>query len=110
MSDKRLYTLRNWTDPWGWGVFLTSSLLAIPVLLIFGSFLFPQITLWQHLADTVLSDYLSNSLILAFGVGLGTLFIGTTLAWVITRYDFSGRGKLQWLVLLPMAMPAYIIA
>jgi iron(III) transport system permease protein len=110
VSDKRLYTLRNWTDPWGWGVFLTSSLLAIPVLLIFGSFLFPQITLWQHLADTVLSDYLSNSLILAFGVGLGTLFIGTTLAWVITRYDFSGRGKLQWLVLLPMAMPAYIIA
>ena len=91
-------------------MFFTSSLLAIPVVLIFASFLFPQVSLWQHLADTVLSDYLSNSLILAFGVGLGTLFIGTTLAWIITRYDFYGRSKLQWLVLLPMAMPAYIIA
>jgi iron(III) transport system permease protein len=110
VSDKRVFSLGNWTDPWGWGVSLTSSILAIPVLLILGSFLFPQISLWQHLADTVLIDYLSNSLILAFGVGLGTLFIGTTLAWIITRYDFFGRGKLQWLVLLPMAMPAYIIA
>lgn len=113
MSDKRLINIQsllNWTDPWGWGVCFTSSLLAIPVVLVFASFLFPQPTLWQHLAETVLSDYLSNSLILAFGVGLGTLCIGTTLAWIITRYDFIGRGKLQWLVLLPMAMPAYILA
>lgn len=102
--------LRFWNDPWQWGIFLASSVLAIPVILVFISFAIPQTELWQHLADTVLNDYLSNSLLLAFGVGAGTLVMGTTVAWIVTRYDFIGRNKLQWLVLLPMAMPAYIIA
>ncbi|MFT4938226.1 MAG: iron(III) transport system permease protein [Paraglaciecola sp.] len=99
-----------WNDPWQWGIFLASSLLAIPVILVFSSIAIPQTELWQHLADTVLNDYLSNSLILAFGVGTGTLVMGTTVAWIVARYDFFGRKTLQWLVLLPMAMPAYIIA
>jgi iron(III) transport system permease protein len=107
-SKKHLLSL--WADPWRWGVSFSSLLLAIPVVLIFFSFAYPQAELWRHLADTVLGDYLSNSLILAFGVGFFSLIIGTLLAWLVARYDFIGRQKLQWLVLLPMAMPAYIIA
>ncbi|WP_246261111.1 ABC transporter permease [Alteromonas ponticola] len=59
---------------------------------------------------TVLQDYVVNSLLLACGVGVGSLLIGTTVAYVISRYDFTGRKLFRWLTLLPLAMPAYIIA
>lgn len=85
-------------------------LLALPVVVIFASFFYPQIELWRHLADTVLADYVINSLLLATGVGAICLVLGTGLAWIIVRYNFFGRSVMQWLILLPMAMPAYIIA
>ncbi|MDF2177164.1 iron ABC transporter permease [Aliiglaciecola sp. CAU 1673] len=84
--------------------------LALPVLVVLLSLLQPQWQVWQHLAETVLSDYVKNSLILAFGVGAGTLVLGTCLAWCCHHYEFWGRRPLQWLLLLPLAMPAYIIA
>lgn len=70
----------------------------------------PQYELWQHLFETVLSDYVYHSLLIAFSVGALTLLLGTSLAWLVARYEFSGRRILQWLILLPMAMPAYILA
>jgi iron(III) transport system permease protein len=84
--------------------------LAVPVLLIFTSVFTPQKELWQHLFATVLNDYVYHSLLIAFSVGGLTLLLGTSLAWLVTRYAFAGRGTLQWLILLPMAMPAYILA
>ncbi|GAA0853481.1 iron ABC transporter permease [Aliiglaciecola litoralis] len=89
---------------------LVSSLLALPVIVVFASWSTPQLQIWQHLAQTVLSDYVFNSLILAFSVGIGCLIIGTTLAWCVVKYEFWGRRLLQWLFILPLAMPAYIIA
>ncbi|MEP0356380.1 iron ABC transporter permease [Paraglaciecola sp.] len=82
----------------------------MPTGLVFASFIYPQFDVWQHLFNTVLSDYVFNSLCLAFGVGALVILIGTPLAWCISRYDFVGRKYLQWLVLLPMSMPAYIVA
>lgn len=101
---------RLWREPWLWTVTVFSLLLAVPVLLIFSSIFIPQKALWQHLIDTVLSDYVYHSLVIAFSVGALTLLVGTSLAWLVARYEFSGRGSLQWLILLPMAMPAYILA
>ena len=98
------------SDPWQGGLLFVSFLISLPVLVIYASLVNPQIELWQHLLQTVLLDYVVNSLILAASVGLGSLLIGTALAFCMTRYDFIGRGVLQWLLLLPMAMPAYIIA
>jgi iron(III) transport system permease protein len=95
---------------WKNSLLLIGLLLALPVIVIFASFFYPQVELWRHLADTVLADYVINSLILATGVGAICLALGTGLAWIIVRYDFYGRSVMQWLVLLPMAMPAYIIA
>ncbi len=97
-------------EPFSAGLFLASILLGLPVLVVYGSLADPQIEIWHHLADTVLSDYVLNSIVLAVSVGLGSLIIGTLLAWVIVRYDFFARRILQWLVVLPLAMPAYIIA
>ena len=102
--------LSAWFDPWRYSVLVPAFVLALPVLVVLFSFLQPQWQVWQHLADTVLADYVINSLLLAFGVGAGALIIGVCLAWCLTQYQFPGRRYLQWLVLLPLAMPAYIIA
>lgn len=65
---------------------------------------------WNHLVDTVLADYVRNSIALMLGVAGGTLSIGVLTAWLVTQYRFPGRDALVWLALLPLAMPAYIIA
>ncbi|MCC2615204.1 iron ABC transporter permease [Aestuariibacter halophilus] len=70
----------------------------------------PQWSLWQHLSEHVLWDYISTTLLLGFGVGIGSLTLGGAAAWCIARYRFVGHGVLSWLLLLPLAMPAYIIA
>lgn len=85
-------------------------LLAIPVLVVFGSLVTPQPDLWAHLLQTVLADYVINSLVLAVGVGVLSAAIGTFMAWLVARYQFVGRALVQWLLLLPMAIPAYIMA
>ena len=102
--------LTGWRDIWRWAVLLPALLLALPVLVIFASLLTPQTEIWQHLRQTVLADYVLNSMLLAGGTGLGALFIGTGTAWLVSQYQFIGRRYLEWLLLLPLAMPAYIIA
>ena len=97
-------------DPWRWLVLLPAMVLAIPVITILLSVLAPQWEVWAHLRQTVLWSYISNSLLLAFGVGLGALFIGTGCAWLVSQYQFPGRKYLEWMLLLPLAIPAYIIA
>ncbi len=89
---------------------LVTGLFALPLLVVFTSVLNIEVDIWSHLAQTVLSEYIINSLILAVIVGLGCAFIGTYLAWFMVHYDFFGKRVLSWLLLLPLAMPAYIIA
>lgn len=102
--------LYSWFNPWLVSIALGCFILAAPIGLVFASVFFPEIEIWQHLYSTVLADYVVNSILLAFGVGIIVVVIGTALAWCIARYEFAGRKQLQWLILLPMAMPAYIIA
>ena len=66
--------------------------------------------LWGHLVDTVLATYVTNTLLLMGGVGIVAIVFGVSSAWVISRYDFAGRDMLEWMLLLPAAIPAYIIA
>jgi len=65
---------------------------------------------WGHLIESVMGDYVTNSLMLMFGVGVGTLIIGVSTAWLTSVCDFPGRKIFQWALLMPMAIPAYIIA
>jgi iron(III) transport system permease protein len=97
-------------DAWTAGVAVTAAVLALPVLTIFGFVLYPAGEVWTHLVETVLADYVRNSLILMLGVGVGTLSIGVTCAWLTSVCDFPGRKLFEWALLLPMAVPAYIIA
>ncbi|TWO82301.1 iron ABC transporter permease [Denitratisoma oestradiolicum] len=65
---------------------------------------------WRHLVDTVLLEYISNSVLLCLGVGLGVASVGTGAAWLAVLHEFPGRRQFEWLLLLPMAMPAYVLA
>ena len=88
----------------------TALILSVPILTIAFSVFEPPGENWQHLKDTVLPEYLGNSLLLTFGVGSGTLLIGVSTAWLTAMCRFPGKNLFGWLLLLPMAMPAYIVA
>ncbi|MBU1188288.1 MAG: iron ABC transporter permease [Gammaproteobacteria bacterium] len=95
---------------WGWSSVLLALLLAMPVLVIAGHVLLGESTVWQHLLATVLPGYLRNSLWLALLVGSATVLIGTVCAWLTVMVEFPGRRQFSWLLLLPLALPAYITA
>jgi iron(III) transport system permease protein len=65
---------------------------------------------WPHLAANVLPGALRTTIGLMAGVGIATLAIGTGTAWLVTMYRVPGRRLFEWLLLLPLAMPTYIIA
>jgi len=65
---------------------------------------------WAHLAATVLPEYVTNTLLLCAGVGIGVSALGVGSAWLVTRYRFALRGVFEWALVLPLAMPAYVLA
>lgn len=89
---------------------LIAALLSIPVIVVFAHVFMPSGEVWAHLRATVLSEYIRNSLLILFGVGAGVLLIGVPTAWLVAVHDFPGRRIFQWALMLPLAMPAYIIA
>ncbi|MEX1212670.1 MAG: iron ABC transporter permease [Balneolaceae bacterium] len=90
---------------------LTVALLvAIPVLTVLANIFVPAGDIWAHLASTVLPDYIRNSLTLMVGVGFGIFVIGVGTAWIVTMCRFPGRDFFDWALILPMAMPAYLLA
>ncbi|KAA1194637.1 iron ABC transporter permease [Pseudohalioglobus sediminis] len=95
---------------WRLALVATALLLSLPVLVILGSLALPFSPVWHHLIETVLSDYVVNSLLLMAGVGAGTFLLGVSMAWLVAMCEFPGRRLFSWALLLPMAMPAYIIA
>ena len=95
---------------WRLGVLGVALVVALPVLTVFGFFLQPATEVWQHLLDTSLRDYVVNSALLMLGVAAGTLLLGVSTAWVSATCEFPGRRVFEWALLLPMAIPAYIIA
>jgi iron(III) transport system permease protein len=79
------------------------------VLVVVGSVFLPRGDVWSHLASTVLSGYVVNTLLLALGVAVGVTVIGVGTAWLVTMCRFPGRQLFEWALLLPFAVPAYII-
>ncbi|QLQ25790.1 MAG: iron ABC transporter permease [Dechloromonas sp.] len=65
---------------------------------------------WSHLAQTVLPEYVLNSLWLCLGVGIGVGTLGVTTAWLTAMHEFPGRRFFEWALVLPLAMPAYVMA
>ena len=105
---KKLHELRF--NSWSFFTFLIAALVSIPVIVIFSYVFTPAGDVWRHLISTVLKGYIVNTLLLMIGVGAGSLVIGVGTAWLCTMYRFPGRRIFEWALLIPMAMPAYIIA
>ena len=102
--------LRGLVDPWTAGTLVVAILASVPIVAVVVLALRPDEDIWSHLASTVLPNYVATTLTLMFGVGLGTLIIGTGTAWLVTMCRFPGRGIFEWAMLLPMAMPTYVTA
>ena len=96
----------------GWTVFAAAlaGIMALPLATIVALSLDPSQSVWPHLMRTVLPGALVDTGLLLAGVGGLTLLIGTGTAWLTTMYRFPGRGLLDRLLVLPLAMPTYIVA
>ncbi|MBI5333782.1 MAG: iron ABC transporter permease [Burkholderiales bacterium] len=90
---------------------LAALLLGVPVLAVVAHvFIGGTGGTWAHLAATVLPDYIRSTLVLCAGVGMGTAAIGVGAAWLVTRHDFPLRRTFEWALVLPLAVPAYVMA
>ena len=92
---------------------LLALALALPVLAVLGSWLQwsgESAQILREMASTVLPDYAWTSLLLCIMVALGVTVLGLATAALVTLFDFPGRGVFEWLLLLPLAMPAYVVA
>lgn len=88
----------------------TALAVALPFLALLSEATQGADGLWAHLFSTVLPVALRDTLILLAGVGILVVALGTGTAWLVTAYDFPGRRMLEWALLLPLAVPTYIVS
>ncbi|CAA0115371.1 Putative 2-aminoethylphosphonate transport system permease protein PhnV [BD1-7 clade bacterium] len=85
-------------------------LVLVPIIAVFSAWTEVDTSLWRHFLQTRLPELLWNTILLMVLVGAGVVLVGVGLAWLICRYDFVGRRWLEWALILPMAVPAYVMA
>ena len=95
-------------DAWSVGAVVIAALVLLPIVAVGWIAFHPAENIWPHLVDTTLPRYLRNTLILMAAVAGITGLVGTGAAWLVTMYRFPGSRLFQWLLLLPLAIPAYI--
>lgn len=104
-SSSRLLHLSPWVIISG----IITLFVITPIAFLALGILNPTPELWEHMMNTFLPRALSNTLWLVGGVGLGTFIIGTGFAWLVTAYDFPGRRWFEHLLLLPLAVPTFVM-
>ena len=95
---------------WQWLTLLVAILVLVPLSMLVFAWLEPAWDIWKHLQETMLSRLLLNTLVLVVGVSTGTLLLGISLAWLTGACEFPGRKTFSWSLLLPLAMPTYVLA
>lgn len=104
-------TRRAWRDPLGVALAVLLCLPAlVPLLVIAHAALSPEADVWAHLARYVLPEVAANTIKLVLGVALLSGVVGTTLAWLTSICEFPGRRFFDWALLLPLAIPTYVLA
>ncbi len=94
----------------GWATVIAAVLLAFPLLAVLANVFQGGGGSLVHLARTVLPRYVGNTALLLVAVSWGVISIGVVSAWLVTAYRFPGRRVLEWALMLPLAMPAYVMA
>lgn len=87
-----------------------AGVVAAPILVVALAWLTPAGDVWRHLVHTVLGELLRHTAVLMFGVGWGVFVLGAGLAWLIAMCEFPGRRVFDWALMLPLAVPAYVLA
>ena len=105
MAKKTTY----WWNKWTGGAIVILLLVFTPVFTILVKLFDPPGEHWGHIVSNLLWGYFSNSFILLLGVGFFTFLIGVSMAWLVSIYDFPGRKYFEWLLILPLAFPAYMM-
>lgn len=95
---------------WSLTGYAIATLLVLPLFALLLQAAQPDEAVFGHLLSTVLPTYIANSLWLILWVSIGSLLLALPCAWLMARCEFVGRRYLQWALLLPLAMPAYIVA
>ncbi|HBF08246.1 MAG TPA: iron ABC transporter permease, partial [Gammaproteobacteria bacterium] len=80
---------------------LCAGLVILPVLWLATSWAEIRADLWQHLIETQILELIWNTLRLILGVFIGVSLLGTSLAWIVTKYEFPGRSFFEWALVLP---------
>ncbi|MGQ0545861.1 MAG: ABC transporter permease [Betaproteobacteria bacterium] len=94
----------------GVATLLIGALFALPVAYVAASIFAGGGEAWAHLAVTALAQYTANTLLLLAAVSAGVISMGVLSAWLVSAYRFPGRDFLEWGLMLPLAMPAYVMA
>lgn len=94
----------------GWTALAVAALMIAPLAAVVAGSFAPGEGTWAHLASTVLPGYVANTALLLVGVTWGVVSIGVLSAWLVTAYRFPGQQVLEWALILPLAMPAYVMA
>jgi len=97
--------------PSGWTIaaLAAAALVAGPIVAVLAGAAAPAGPVWRQLAETVLAEFVLNSVLIAGGTALLAIAIGTVTAWLVTMHRFPGRGVFEVALLLPLAMPTYLI-
>ena len=90
-------------------VWVVAFVAALPLFVALLSFFADSAGVWPHLARHVLPEAFTNTLRLVAGVAVGTALLGVSLAWFVASCEFPGRRFFNWALLLPMAMPGYVL-
>lgn len=106
---RRAFT-RYRPDGWTAAALVVAALVAIPVIAVVWLAFSTDDDIWAHLSATVLPLYIQETFLLMVGVGVGTFVIGTGTAWLVTMCRFPGSRVFEWAMLLPLAVPAYVLA
>ena len=102
---------RHWLGRPGWAALaiVTAALVLIPVGMLATSIVDPSTEVWRQQWDTRLPDQIVSTLVLVVGVVSVSTVLGVSLAWLVSAYTFPGRSLLSWMLVLPLAMPGYIL-
>ncbi|HEC12415.1 MAG TPA: iron ABC transporter permease [Acidiferrobacteraceae bacterium] len=95
---------------WRLASLMVAAVVAAPLLVLAMAWLTPDTEVWRHLSDTLLLGLVRNTLVLLVSVGSGVLLLGVGLAWLTAMCDFPGRNFFDWALMLPLAVPAYVLA
>ena len=91
-------------------VFAIAGLVLLPLSVLLLSWQAVDGEIWAHLWQTQMPRLLGNTLTLLLGVGVGVTLLGVSLAWLTSLCEFPGRRWLDWALMLPFAIPAYVLA